>query len=147
MQSSALWNNHGKSISKYDDQATAASGNASSIVIVIFLIIATTSIAMSYIRMHQEQNKLNLEIQNINASMALRNKELDNLQVRLEHLKGQEVMKHAPRLGLVPPDHGQVVKISQFRHNTATTGNANSRNANTAFASVNTLNDNQPSLQ
>ncbi|NMA47692.1 MAG: hypothetical protein GX945_14135 [Lentisphaerae bacterium] len=114
MTSCALLNDRSKA-TRYDD-CNSRTGTATSIVVIAFLIIASTSMALTYIRLHVEQNKLNAEINTITSNMAIRSKEIDNLQVRLEHLKGQEVMRFAPRLGLVPPALGQVTRIAQFRN-------------------------------
>jgi hypothetical protein len=114
MSSCALWNDRSKS-SRYELNGSKA-GAATSITVIIFLIVASTSVALSYIRLHVEQNNLNAEINALSANMAIRSKEIDNLQVRLEHLKGQEVMRFAPRLGLQPPALGQVTRISLFRN-------------------------------
>lgn len=114
MTSCALLNDRGKA-TRYDD-SSGRTATATGIVVVAFLLVASTSMALTYIRLHVEQNKLNAEINTITGSMAIRSKEIDNLQVRLEHLKGQEVMRFAPRLGLVPPALGQVTRIAQFRN-------------------------------
>ncbi|MDD4538745.1 MAG: hypothetical protein PHT80_06985 [Lentisphaeria bacterium] len=131
MTSCALWNDHSKS-TRYDDNSRSSkTATATSIAVVIFLIIASTSMALTYIRLHVEQNKLNAEINTITGNMAIRNKEIDNLQVRLEHLKGQEVMRFAPRLGLVPPALGQVTRLGQFRssnHSIGSVASATARN-------------------
>jgi len=127
MTSCALWNDRSKS-TRYDDNSSKTA-TATSIAVVIFLIIAGTSMALTYIRLHVEQNKLNAEINTITGNMAIRSKEIDNLQVRLEHLKGQEVMRFAPRLGLVPPALGQVTRLSQFRGSSHSVGSVASATA------------------
>ncbi len=131
MTSSALWNDRSKP-TRYDD-SSSKTATATSIAVVIFLIIAGTSIALTYIRLHVEQNKLSAEINAISGSMAIRSKEIDNLQVRLEHLKGQEVMRFAPSLGLVPPALGQVTRIGQSRSssNASSVANATALNQTT----------------
>ncbi|HQL09832.1 MAG TPA: hypothetical protein PLE35_09555, partial [Lentisphaeria bacterium] len=63
MTSCALWNDRSKS-TRYDDNSSKTA-TATSIAVVIFLIIAGTSMALTYIRLHVEQNKLNAEINTI----------------------------------------------------------------------------------
>ena len=138
MTSCALWNDRSKS-TRYDDNSSKTA-TATSIAVVIFLIIAGTSMALTYIRLHVEQNKLNAEINTITGNMAIRSKEIDNLQVRLEHLKGQEVMRFAPRLGLMPPALGQVTRLGQFRGSNHSVGSVASATA------LNQTNNGQPDV-
>jgi hypothetical protein len=138
MTSSALWNDRSKTI-RYDN-GNSKTATATSVAVVIFLIIASTSMALTYIRLHVEQNKLNAEINTITGNMAVRSKEIDNLHVRLEHLKGQEVMRFAPRLGLVPPAFGQVTRLSLGCSSTKVT------NMTSATAQNLTINKSQPGV-
>ncbi|MGI5924175.1 MAG: hypothetical protein ACOX9E_09545 [Lentisphaeria bacterium] len=137
MTSCALLNDRSKA-TRYDD-SNSRTGTATSIVVIAFLIIASTSMALTYIRLHVEQNKLNAEINTITSNMAIRSKEIDNLQVRLEHLKGQEVMRFAPRLGLVPPALGQVTRIGQFR-------NSNNAHSVAGATALNQTSNGRPSV-
>ena len=105
----------------FDPTATAYRAHAGSdhpqpsllsrLLFIVFLVVSVFGIAAAYVHMNEKQASLLEAIGSLENTIAISNKELNNLRVAAESHKGNCILLQAQTMGLQPPELGQVVRL------------------------------------
>ena len=83
----------------------------SRLLFIILIVVGIVGIAVTYVRINEKRTNLLESIDSLENTIAIRNKELNNLRVTAECHKGRCVLMQAQALGLQPPELGQVIRL------------------------------------
>ena len=105
----------------FDPTATAYRAHAGSdhpqpsllsrLLFLVFLVVSVFGIAAAYVHMNEKQASLLEAIGSLENTIAISNKELNNLRVAAESHKGNCILLQAQTMGLQPPELGQVIRL------------------------------------
>ncbi len=83
----------------------------SRLLFIILIVVGSVGIAVGYVHINEKRTSLLKAIDSLENTIAISNKELNNLRVTAECHKGCCVLMQAQAMGLQPPELGQVIRL------------------------------------